>query len=126
MPKKKNDVNLKKYKKKLMEKKIRILGDVRQLESEVLNNSLKNASGDLTGYSTHEADSATDSADRELMLGIASSEQRLLKNINHALKRIEDGVYGYCELCNARISDGRLDAKPESIICIDCKKKYDL
>jgi len=126
MSKKKNDVNLKKYKKKLTEKRTRILGDVRQLESEVLNTSLKDASGDLTGYSTHEADAATDSADRDVMLDIASSEQRLLKNIQHALKRIKDGVYGFCELCNARISDARLDAKPESIVCIDCKKKYDL
>jgi len=126
MPKKKNDVNIKKYKKILLEKKNRILGDVRQLESEVLNQSLKDASGDITGYSTHSADSATDSADREVMLDIASSEQRLLKNIEHALKRIENGMYGFCELCNSRISDARLNAKPESIVCIDCKKKYDL
>ena len=126
MPKKNNNVNLKKYKKKLTEKKTRILGDVRQLESEVLNTSQKDAAGDLTGYSTHEADAGTDSADRDVMLDIASSEQRLLKNIQHAMKRIDDGLYGYCELCNVRISDARLDAKPESIVCIDCKKKYDL
>jgi len=126
MPKKKINVDIKKYKKKLIEKKNRILGDVKQLESEVFNTSLKDASGDITGYSTHGADAATDSADREVMLDIASSEQRLLKNIDHALKRIENGLYGSCELCNSRISDARLDAKPESIVCIDCKKKYDL
>ncbi len=126
MTKKKNNVNVKKYKKKLVEKENRILGDVRQLESEVLNTSLKDASGDISGYATHGADAATDSADREVMLDIASSEQRLLRNIEHAMKRIDEGVYGYCELCNSRISDARLDAKPESIVCIDCKKKYDL
>ena len=126
MPRTKNDVDLKKYRKKLVDKKNRILGDVMQLENEAFNTSLKDASGDITGYSTHGADAATDSADREVMLDIASSEQRLLKNIEHALKRIEDGLYGKCELCNSRISDARLDAKPESIVCIDCKKKYDL
>jgi len=126
MTKKKNDVNVKKYKKKLVEKENRILGDVRQLESEVLNTSLKDAAGDITGYATHGADAATDSADREVMLDIASSEQKLLRNIEHAMKRIKEGLYGYCELCNSRISDARLDAKPESIVCIDCKKKYDL
>ena len=126
MPKKKNDVNIKKYKKILIQKKNRILGDVLQLESEVLNKSLKDASGDLTGYSTHQAGAATDSSDRETMLGIASSEQRLVNNIEHALQRLEKGGYGFCELCNSRISDARLDAKPESLVCIDCKKKYDL
>jgi len=126
MPRKKIDVDFKKYKKKLMDKRNRILGDAMQLENEVFNTSLKDASGDITGYSTHGADAATDSADREVMLDIASSEQRLLKNIEHALQRITDGLYGKCELCNSRISDARLDAKPESSVCIDCKKKYDL
>ena len=126
MPKKKNDIDLKKYKKILLDKKKRILSDVIQLEEEGLNKSLKEASGDITGYSTHSADSATDSAEREVILTLASSEQKLLRDIDHALIRIEKGTYGTCELCNCRISDGRLEAKPESVLCIDCKKKYNL
>ena len=120
------DVNIKKYKKKLLEKKARITGDVTQLENEVLHSSPKDAAGDLSGYSIHEADAGSDASGRETLLGIASTEQKLLKNIEHALQRIKAGLYGTCELCAARISDDRLDAKPESTICIDCKKKYDL
>lgn len=117
---------MKKYKRILIDKRKRIFGDVQQLEEEVLNKSLKEASGDITGYSTHSADSATDSADREVILSLASTEQKLLRDIEHALERIAKGTYGVCELCNTQISDARLEAKPESALCIDCKKKYNL
>ncbi len=126
MPKKKNEIDMKKYKRILIDKRKRIFGDVQQLEEEVLNKSLKEASGDITGYSTHSADSATDSADREVILSLASTEQKLLRDIEHALERIAKGTYGVCELCNTQISDARLEAKPESALCIDCKKKYNL
>jgi RNA polymerase-binding transcription factor DksA len=49
-------------------------------------------------YSVHMADAATDSFDRDLVLGLASFEQEGLYEIDAALKRIEDGTYGICEL----------------------------
>jgi DnaK suppressor protein len=114
------------YKKMLLEKKARILGDVDQLQSETLKNSQREASGDLSAYSLHMADLGSDAAERELMLQLASSEQKQLQNINHALERIENGTYGTCELCGCVISHSRLEAIPEATICITCMKKYDL
>ena len=121
-----NKLNLTEYKKMLLEKRARITGDVEQLESETLHNSQRESSGDLSAYAWHMADVGSDAAERETLLGLASSEQKLVDRITHALERIEQGTYGACELCNARISVERLDARPESTICMKCMRKYDL
>ncbi len=63
-------------------------------------------------YSLHMADAATDSFDRDLLLGLASFEQEGLYEIDAALKRIEDGTYGICELTGQPIGWQRLEAIP--------------
>lgn len=48
--------------------------------------------------------------------------QELLKEIDRALKRIEDGTYGRCENCHGVIPTARLEAKPFARFCIDCRE----
>jgi RNA polymerase-binding transcription factor DksA len=55
---------------------------------------------------------ATDNYDRELSIGLASNEQQLLNDIDVALKRIEDGTYGICEIYGLPIPKKRLLAMP--------------
>ncbi len=114
------------YKKILLENKARILGDVEHLENGSLHNSQRDSSGDISGWSTHMADAGTDAAERETMLKLAATEQELVEKINHALKRLEEGVYGLCELCNGEITEDRLKAIAESTVCIKCMEKYNL
>ena len=85
--------------------------------------SQKEASGDLSGYSYHMADMASDSYDRELSLNIASEEQEIIYEIDEALKRIEEGKYGKCLSCNKRIPVKRLTAVPYAKYCIQCQSK---
>jgi RNA polymerase-binding transcription factor DksA len=63
-------------------------------------------------YSMHMADAATDSFDRDLVLGLVSFEQEGLYEIDAALKRIENGTYGICELTGEGIPWERLEAIP--------------
>jgi hypothetical protein len=58
------------------------------------------------------ADAATDSFDRDLALGLASFEQELLYEVDAALKRLDDGAYGICELTGKPIPWNRLQAIP--------------
>ena len=60
-------------------------------------------------YSMHMADAATDSFDRDLVLALVSFEQEGLYEIDAALKRIEDGTYGVCELTGKAIPWERLE-----------------
>jgi RNA polymerase-binding transcription factor DksA len=63
-------------------------------------------------FSTHLGDAATDTFDRDLTLSLVSFEQEKLYEIDAALKRIEDGSYGICELTFRPIPQRRLEAIP--------------
>lgn len=99
----------------------KIVGDLTHIEKDTLNLSQRDASGDLSGYSLHMADMATDNFDREFNLGLASSEQHILNQIDEALRRIEEGRYGICEVCSKPISQKRLLAVPYARSCIKCQ-----
>jgi RNA polymerase-binding transcription factor DksA len=63
-------------------------------------------------YSLHMADAATDSYDQDWALGMLSSEQNSLYEVEQALARICSGTYGVCELTGKKISAARLEAIP--------------
>lgn len=63
-------------------------------------------------FSLHMADAATDNFDRDLALGLLSSEHDAVYLIEQALDRIQNGTYGFCELTGKRIEAARLEAIP--------------
>lgn len=118
---KKNDLG---HFRKLLEAfRKKIAGDLAHLEKDTLNLSQRDASGDLSGYSLHMADMATDNFDREFNLGLASSEQQILNQIDEALRRIDEGRFGICEICAKPISQKRLVAVPYTRFCIKCQSE---
>jgi DnaK suppressor protein len=119
MPKK----DLKKFKELLIKIRTQVGGDLSHITENTLNKSARDASGDLSGYSYHMADQASDDYERDFSLGRATDEQKILYSIDEALKRIEDGSYGNCPQCRKLISKKRLAALPQTELCIDCQKK---
>ncbi len=67
-------------------------------------------------------DQAARESDLAFELRLRDREQKLLKKIEKALKKIEDGTYGICESCGIEIDEKRLVARPEATLCIDCKR----
>jgi len=115
--------DMKAYKKLLLDERERITGEIQHITKDNLKKSQKDASGDISGYTYHMADVATDSYDREFSLGIASNEVDVLYDINEALKRIEEGIYGTCLACEKAITKKRLKAVPHTKCCISCQSK---
>ena len=107
----------------LLEYRDKIALGIDHLAQDTLNKSQKDATGDLSGYSFHMADVATDNYDRDFNLGLAASESEVLQKIDDALLSIEEGTYGKCELCGCKISVERLKALPFATKCIPCKEK---
>jgi len=60
---------------------------------------------------------------QDSLFRIRERESRLIKKIRNALECIEDGTYGICELCGEEISYKRLEARPVTTKCIECKIK---
>lgn len=68
-------------------------------------------------------DAAVDTANDEISSQLAEIESRELGQIEHALKRIEAGIYGRCEYCGGKISEARINALPYTNTCIDCQRE---
>jgi RNA polymerase-binding protein DksA len=67
------------------------------------------------------ADTASDDIDRKMIEALGSQELKRLRLIDSALTRIEQGKYGICIKCGKQIPQGRLEAIPYALMCIDCK-----
>lgn len=68
-------------------------------------------------------DIASADVDKNMLLRIRERESRLISKIKDALSRVEDGSYGICEKCGSDIPIKRLNARPVTSQCIDCKEK---
>jgi RNA polymerase-binding transcription factor DksA len=73
----------------------------------------------------HIADAATDTFDRDLVLGLVSFEQDALYEIEAALKRIEAGTYGICGLTGRPIPWERLEANPWARFSVEAQEKLE-
>jgi DnaK suppressor protein len=90
----------------------------------------KALNGDLDAYREYAAnvvgdsvDAAVDTANDEISSQIVEIESRELGQIEHALQRIVDGVYGRCEFCGEKIAEARLNALPYTNSCIECQRE---
>ncbi|MCX5850310.1 MAG: RNA polymerase-binding protein DksA [Deltaproteobacteria bacterium] len=70
-------------------------------------------------------DRASLESDRNFELRIRDRERKLIMKMQEAIKRIDDGVFGICEVCGGPISEKRLIARPVTTLCIDCKTKQE-
>lgn len=66
-------------------------------------------------------DQATAEIDRNFMLKLRGRERKLLKKIEDAIEMIDKGVFGICDRCGEEINIKRLEARPVTTMCIDCK-----
>lgn len=71
------------------------------------------------------ADRATAESDRAFTLRLRDRERKLIKKIQQAIDRIDDGEFGICSECGEDISVPRLKARPVTTLCIECKSKQE-
>lgn len=72
-----------------------------------------------------EVDLASTEAGQSLNLRLRDRELTLYKKINEAIERIDKGEYGICEVCGGDIDIKRLEARPVTTLCIDCKEEQE-
>lgn len=70
-------------------------------------------------------DRASMESDRSFDLRIRDRERRLIAKVNEALERIVAGTFGICEVCGEEIGDKRLEARPVTTLCIECKQEQE-
>ena len=112
---------LKHFRQLLITDRAKLAGEIRSLAQETAK-SPRDASGDLSAYTLHMADMAADTYEREVSMGLVSSEQELLYQIDEALKRLDEGTYGVCQQCSQPITMSRLKAVPYASLCVACQR----
>ena len=118
-----NKREMKAYKQLLVTLRARLRGDVSAMADAALNKTRSEASGDLSSMPIHMADVGSDNYEQEFTLSLMENEETALAQIEAALERIEDGVYGQCVECDAKIPKTRLAAIPQTPYCVKCAAK---
>ena len=109
----------------LLRKRESILANVGEIEGEALHRSRSEASGDLSYVPIHMADVGTDSYNQDVALSLADGERELLREVDAALSRMEEGTYGFCEATGQPIPMTRLEAMPWARYCVEHARKLE-
>jgi RNA polymerase-binding transcription factor DksA len=80
---------------------------------------------EASAFGMHQADAGSDAYDRDFALSLLSQEQDALYEIDQALKRIELGTYGICEMSGKPISHARLEAIPFARFTVECQSQLE-
>jgi DnaK suppressor protein len=97
--------------------------DRAQLKDEALQGNGGEASGGLSDVPLHPADLGSHSFEEELTLSLLGKEEQIIAEINAALERMDQGVYGCCEACQRKIPRERLRALPYARRCVACARQ---
>ncbi|HOG08014.1 MAG: RNA polymerase-binding protein DksA [Syntrophales bacterium] len=100
---------------------------LKQKINELLEDAEKTVSEMTSGKENYPDpnDRASLESDRNFELRIRDRERKLIAKMKEAIKRIDDGSFGNCEVCGGPISEKRLVARPVTTLCIDCKTKQE-
>jgi DnaK suppressor protein len=107
------------------EKYYETLLDLRERLLNQMSGLAKESAEEMASYSLHMADSGTDNFDRDFALSLLSSDQDAIYEIEEALKRIEKGTYGVCELTGKVIPKARLDAIPWTRFTVEAQAQLE-
>lgn len=108
---------IEKFKKLLLSERDGIVQHLLELEG-ASETQLSQGGGDSVDIASLEISQAS-------IQKLGNREKKLLSKIDYALKKIDDGDYGICEKCGEDISPGRLEARPVTQYCIDCKTELE-
>lgn len=118
-----NPVKSKVWVERLKKEKEILIAQISELEKTGLGDTMSDSLGELSVYDNHPADIGDELFERSKDLALRDNAHLMLENIEKALKKVEDGTYGYCEDCGRKIPDERLEAIPWANKCIHCQKK---
>ncbi len=117
-----NKTELEHFRVIILDKRKQIIEEL-ELIHETLND---NTGGDYfeesSPYSLH-MEQGTDTMEKEKNYLLASRQRKFLEYLDDAIKRIDRGVYGFCQDCGKLIATARLEAVPHAQLCISCKLK---
>ena len=112
------------YRQRLLALMNRLDVDRSELKSEALYGSGVEVCGGLSNVSLHLADLGSHDYEQRVNWTLLEKEEHIMEEINAALTRIEQGLFGRCETCGRAIARERLRTIPYTRYCIACSRQY--
>ena len=111
-----NEMQLEYFKRKLLDWRSELMKGSEATLQDLKENSMQEAD---------ENDRASSETDQFMELRTRDRMRKLIKKINQALDRIENGTYGYCEETGEPIGLARLEARPVTTLCIEAQERHE-
>lgn len=95
--------------------------------SGMTRDTIRNApeGSEASGSGQHQGDAGSDAYDRDFALSVLAKEQDALYEIEQALRRIQVGTYGICEISSKKIPQARLEAIPFARLTVECQAQWE-
>jgi DnaK suppressor protein len=110
---------LERFRKRLEDVRNEMTSNIREISEDVKNTDASR------GYSQHQADEGTDDFNRTLSLELTSKEFDVLRQIERALDKIDEGTYGTCDLSGEPIPLARLEAIPYATTTVQARERLE-
>ena len=111
---------IEKIQRQLIKEKKRIENDLADFTTAQSGKSRKMVFPD---YGDHAGENASEVASFDNDTSVKNTLEKALRDVNASLKRIKEGTYGTCKYCHKDITEQRLQIRPTSSACIECKKR---
>jgi RNA polymerase-binding transcription factor DksA len=116
-----NKKELQRFREILLQKRRELAGDIADMESQALGGS----SGSLSHMPQHIAEQGSEAYDQSLALDLAAADRKLIREIDEALKRVDNGTFGVCELTGKPIKPERLEELPWTRYSIEAARELE-
>ena len=127
MAKKYSKAKLKQFRKSIEKRMDEIAEDMGDIHDGILDNGNDSeGSSQESVFSVHMADAGTDSFEQEKNYILMGRESDYYKNLEVALDRVDDGIFGLCKICEELIPEERMLEVPNATKCVGCKEKEKL
>lgn len=112
---------------RLQQERTRLEGVRGGLDDDHMSDQTEQESlSELSSVDQHQADMGTETFEREKDLSILEAIEAELADVEHALRRLDEGTYGTCEACGRPIDDERLQALPATRLCRDDQERAEV
>ena len=114
---------IQKQKQRLLDLRDELVDSMSGMTRDTIRNAPEGS--EASGSGQHQGDAGSDAYDRDFALSVLAKEQDALYEIEQALRRIQAGSYGICEMSTKKIPQARLEAIPFARLTVECQAQWE-
>lgn len=119
----KRSLDMEKFRERLEETRDELVVELQRIEDRASGRDPLNSDTAGEDFDEPGGDAAQETLERTQAMALSENLREMLDNVNNALKRLDEGTYGICEVCGCNIPKARLDIMPFATMCTKCRER---